>query len=113
MQYLLMIYAPEDVTDQTVLSDITARHIKLAQDLHGAGVAFSGERLKRSDTATTAVWTGSDHTLRDGPFAETREQLAGYYVIDVADLDEALKWARQIPLSKGGAVEVRPIWPMG
>ena len=51
-------------------------------------------------------------TLHDGPFAETHEELGGFYIIDVASLDEALEWAKRIPVPKGG-IEVRPIWPMG
>lgn len=112
MQYLLMIYSPEGPAEPAVLSDITARHIKLAQDLHAAGVKFSGERLKPSAEASTAVWSGGSHILRDGPFAETREQLAGFYIVDVPDAASAMDWARKIPLPEGGAIEVRPIWPM-
>jgi hypothetical protein len=112
MQYLLMIYAPEGPAEPAVLSDITARHIKLAQDFQAAGVKFSGERLKPTAEAATAVWTGGAHQLHDGPYAETREQLGGFYLVDVADATEAMEWAKQIPLQEGGAIEVRPIWPM-
>ena len=117
MQYLLMIYSPEaanlqEAANPAVMSDITSRHTTLAQDLVAAGVMRGGERLRPSTEATTATWANGTHTLHDGPYAETREQLGGFYMIDVPDLDEALKWARQIPLQDGGAIEVRPIWPM-
>ncbi len=112
MQFALLTYAPEDTRDEAVLSDITARHIKLAQNLHADGVKFSGERLRFSKEARVATWAKGTHTLHDGPYAETREQLAGFYIIDVADADAAMAWAKQIPLAEGGAIEVRPIWPM-
>jgi hypothetical protein len=113
VQFALLIYAPEDTRDEAILGDITARHIKLAQNLQAEGVNFSGERLKPSTEARVATWTKGAHTLHDGPYAETREQLAGFYIVDVADADAAMKWAKEIPLQEGGAIEVRPIWPMG
>lgn len=76
-----------------------------------AWVAFSGQRLQPAATATTVRTDNGTVTLHDGPFAETHEELGGFYVIDVASLDEALAWAKRIPVPKG-AVEVRPIWPM-
>lgn len=115
MQFVLMINEDNSVyatPEGAALMETTlAGHMKLAQDLVAAGIAFSGERLKPADTATTVR---SDHgtvTLHDGPFAETHEELGGFYVIDVASLDEAIAWAKRIPVVKG-AVEVRPIWAM-
>ncbi len=115
MQFVLMINEDNSVyggPDGSALIEATlAGHMKLAEDLVAAGVPFSGERLKSADTATTVR---SDHgtvTIHDGPFAETHEELGGFYVIDVASLDEALEWAKRIPVPKG-AVEVRPIWAM-
>ena len=113
MQFALLTYAPEDTRDEAVLKDITARHIKLAQDFQADGVAFSGARLRFSKEAKVATWEKGGHTLHDGPYAETREQLAGFYIIDVADAEAAMAWAKQIPLAEGGAVEVRAVWPMG
>lgn len=115
MQFMLMINEDESVydgADGAALLDATmAAHMKLAEDLAAAGVPFSGERLKSAATATTIRWDKGAATLHDGPFAETHEELGGFYIIDVASLDEALAWARRIPVPKGG-VEVRPVWPM-
>jgi hypothetical protein len=74
-----------------------------------AGVMVAGDALQESDTATTLrIQQQAEPIVSDGPFAETKEQLGGYYVLDCKDLDEALAWARKIPLSSG-AIEVRPV----
>lgn len=68
-----------------------------------------GSGLQDSTTATTVVTRGGEQTLHDGPFAETREHLGGYYLIDVANLDDALSVAKLVPVMDGGKVEVRPL----
>jgi len=116
MQFMLMInedespYAGEG--GAALLEATLAGHMKLAEDLVAAGVPFSGERLKPAATATTVRSDNGTVTLHDGPFAETHEELGGFYIIDVASLDEALAWAKRIPVPKGG-IEVRPVWQMG
>jgi hypothetical protein len=116
MQFMLMINEDESAyagpDGAAVLESVLAAHMKLAEDLAAAGVAFSGERLKPAATATTIRWENGSATLHDGPFAETHEELGGFYIIDVASLDEALAWAKRIPVPRGG-IEVRPVWPMG
>jgi hypothetical protein len=116
MQFMLMINEDESAyegPDGAALLEATlAGHMKLAEDLIAAGIPFSGERLKPASTATTIRWEGGKESLHDGPFAETHEELGGFYIIDVPGLDDALDWARRIPVPKG-AIEVRPIWPMG
>lgn len=116
MQFMLMIHEDESAyagEDGAALLEATlAGHMKLAEDLVAAGVPFSGERLKPAATATTIRWDSGRESLHDGPFAETHEELGGFYIIDVASLDEAIAWARAIPVPRGG-VEVRPVWPMG
>lgn len=116
MQYMLMITEDESVyegEDGAAKMEATlAGHTALAQAWLEKGVEFSGNRLKPGDTATTIKWNSGNHTLHDGPYAETHEEFGGYYVIDVASLDEAIEWAKQIPVPGTGAVEVRPIWPM-
>ncbi len=113
MKYMLLIYEPEDVYEgpegQKALGEIVAKHMKLGEDLRAAAVAFGGAPLQGSATATT-VRTGPDgaQTLHDGPFAETREHLGGYYEIEVENLDQAIQWARQVPVMPGGMIEVRP-----
>lgn len=116
MQFILMINEDESAyegPDGAALLEATlAGHMKLAEDLVAAGVPFSGERLKPAAMATTVRSDKGVVTIHDGPFAETHEELGGFYIIDVASLDEALDWAKRIPVPKGG-IEVRPVWPMG
>lgn len=115
MQFMLMINEDESAyagADGAALLEATlAGHMKLAEDLSAANIWFSGERLKPGATATTIRFENGAATLHDGPFAETHEELGGFYIIDVASLDEALEWAKRIPVPKG-AIEVRPVWQM-
>lgn len=92
--------------------EIVAAHGAFGQALVEAGVMRGGAGLKRHDTATTVRRTAGAYTVHDGPYAETREQLGGYYLIDVPTLDEALAWARKLPLTGDGSVEVRPVLEM-
>ena len=114
MKYMLLLYETEGAYEgedgRAELADIIAKHMKLGEELVAAGVEFSGHELQPSTTAVT-VRTGADgaRSVHDGPFAETREQLGGYYLIDVADLEAATAWARKVPIIPGGKVEVRPV----
>jgi hypothetical protein len=112
MQYLLIIYGDEALRDQAVMQEITAAHMRLGAELQEAGAMVGGNRLRSSDTATTVRTTGGVQSLHDGPYAETREQLGGYYLIEAPDLDAAVAWAKKIPGGPNYAVEVRPIWPL-
>jgi len=116
MQFMLMINEDESAYagegGAALMEQVLAGHMKLAEDLVAAGIPFTGERLKPAATATTVRSDNGTVTLHDGPFAETHEELGGFYIIDVPGLDEAIEWARRIPVPKG-AVEVRPGWPMG
>ncbi|MDQ0465992.1 hypothetical protein QO010_003785 [Caulobacter ginsengisoli] len=113
MQYMLLIYEPEGVFEgeagKARLMDVVGKHMALAKEMREAGAMQSGSGLQPVTTATTIITNGGSQTLHDGPFAETREQLGGYYLIDVADLDTALAYARRIPVVDGGKVEVRPL----
>jgi hypothetical protein len=80
--------------------------------LSNAGILLGGNRLRPTDMTTTVRITGGKTQVLDGPYAETKEQLAGYYLIDVANLDAALSWAARCPGASHGAIEVRPIWIM-
>jgi hypothetical protein len=113
MQYLLIIYSNEAERDPVTLQEITAAHMRLGAELQESGAMVGGNRLKPSDTATTIRTTGGVQSLHDGPYAETREQLAGYYLVEAADLDAAIAWGRKIPGGANYAIEVRPIWPLG
>jgi hypothetical protein len=113
MQYLLIIYGDEALRDQAVMQEITAAHMRLGAELQESGAMVGGNRLRSSDTATTVRTTGGVQSLHDGPYAETREQLGGYYLVEAPDLDAAVGWAKKIPGGPNYAVEVRPIWPLG
>ena len=110
MQYILLIYENEnDHQEPQALQEVVAAHMRLAADMREKGVMVAGDGLQTTDTATTVRKSASGQSVHDGPYAETREQLGGYYLIDVADLDAALNWARRVPVSEGGGVEVRPL----
>jgi hypothetical protein len=112
MQYALLIYENEDLyrpDSGYAMEDIVAAHRALAGELAAEGVLRGGEGLKTADTATTVRKTGGQHALHDGPYAEAREQLGGFYLVEVPDLDAALAIAKRVPLPGDGAIEVRPL----
>ena len=116
MRYLALIYAAEP--DPGTMSPEAWDTMLAAYDAFGteagaAGVIRGGEALQSSDTATVVRVRDGQRLTTDGPYAETREQLGGYYVLDCADLDEAIAWASRIPGASVGAVEVRPIMELG
>lgn len=113
MQYIFLIYEDEAAyadASEAMLMDVVAKHMALSQEMREAGLLLGGDGLQPTETATTIVTgAGGAQTLHDGPFAETREHLGGYYLIEAPDLDAALAWARRVPVVEGGKVEVRPI----
>jgi hypothetical protein len=112
MRYLLSIYADEsgfaDATPEQ-RERMSAAYVAFTDQVEEAGVLRGGDGLQPSPTATTVRVRDGEPLLTDGPFAETREQLAGYYLLECADLDEALGWAAKVPGASSGAVEVRPV----
>ncbi len=115
MQYMLLIYEDERVygpdRESPVARERRAQHIAYSRELGATRLAGSG--LKDSSAATTIRTAAGKQTLHDGPFAESREQLGGYYLIDVPDLDAAIAIAKKVPLSQNGAVEIRPLLVAG
>jgi hypothetical protein len=112
MQYMLLIYNAEDAgpaPDSPELLAQRARWMEYTQRLREAGAMVAGDALQGAATATTVRNRNGEDLVTDGPFAETKEVLGGFYTIDVPDLDEALRWARQMPNIEYGTVEVRPI----
>lgn len=111
MQFLLLIYENEAVyeSDQTgaALQQIISKHGAFSRKLGAALVGGSG--LQRTSSATTVRTAQGKQTLHDGPFAESKEQLGGYYLIDVPDLDAAIAIAKQVPVLRDGSIEVRPL----
>jgi hypothetical protein len=112
MQYLLMIYRSEaelGKMDATARRETTAEYGAFTQSIIQSGHFKAGDGLQPTTTATTVRVRDGKTLATDGPFAETREQLAGYYLVEAKDLDTALAIAARIPGAKTGSVEVRPI----
>ena len=112
MQYLLLIYSDETLDDPATLQEITAAHMRLGAELRESGAMVGGNRLRPTDAATTVRTQNGVQSLHDGPYAETREQLAGYYLVEAPDLDAAIAWGKKIPGGPNYAIEVRPVWQM-
>jgi hypothetical protein len=112
MKYLLTIYADESGWNDASAEEsaqMMAAYEALDSEMKAAGVLRGGEGLQPTTTATTVRVRDGERLLTDGPFAETREQLGGYYLVDCANLDEAVGWAAKIPGAASGCVEVRPV----
>ncbi len=115
MRYLLLIYTEESTEPPTpeeadqVMADYWAYEKALAD----AGVKEAGEALQGTQTATTVRIKDDERVVTDGPYAETREVLGGFYLVDVPDLDAAIEWAARCPGAKYGTMEVRPIMEFG
>ena len=115
MRYALLIYASEqewanqsEEESQTQFQDYMA----FTKDIVDRGIMKSGEALQPTATATTVRVRNGETLSTDGPFAETKEQLGGFYVIEAKDLDEAIEVAARIPDVRGGSIEIRPIMEM-
>jgi hypothetical protein len=111
MEYMLLIYGSE-AQMQAPNPERMAAYVAYTEALKQAGVLRGGNRLQPISAATTVRARNGKPAVLDGPFAETKEQLGGYYLIDVADLDAALSWASRCPGAAHGAIEVRPLWTM-
>jgi hypothetical protein len=116
MRYLALIYNDEtsfakqsEAETQVVFQE----YMQYTQSGRGAGVIQAGEALQPTHTATTVRVRNGKVSTTDGPFAETKEQLGGFYLLNCANLDEAIAWAAKIPGAKDGSVEVRPIAEFG
>src|SRR4029450_2492570 len=115
MRYMMLIYSTEvemttGVADE--LQRIAAAHRDLMAEARRRGVLVSADPLQETSTATTVRRQGGKVLTLDGPFAETKEQLAGYYILECADLDEAISWASRMPTAcfgGEGSVEIRPL----
>lgn len=113
MRYLLLIYgdeAAEAKKGEAEMGEVLAAYHAYTAELTSAGKILGGEALQPTATATTVRARGGKTLVTDGPFAETKEQLGGFYMIEAKDLDEAVAWAAKIPGAREGSIEVRPIW---
>jgi hypothetical protein len=113
MQYMILLYGNEAAhlnTPPEQFPAIMEKWNAYTQGMKDAGVFVAGDELKPTTTATSVRFNGGKVITTDGPFAETKEQLGGYYLIEVADLDAAIKWAGQCPIVYGGGcVELRAV----
>jgi hypothetical protein len=115
MQYLLMIHSDEKAMQSApkdAVGNMLAAYGAYTNAMKEAGVHIGGERLQPSSTATVVRTNNGKTSVLNGPYAEIKEQLGGYYLIEARDLDAAIEWAARCPGAQYGAMEVRPIWPM-
>jgi len=108
MQFLALIYGSDDKQDVDTPT-LIEQYTVFDEQASAAGVLLSGNALQPVSTATSVQVRAGKPTLIDGSFAETKEQLGGYYLMDCKDIDEALHWAAKIPSARYGTVEVRPV----
>jgi hypothetical protein len=109
MKYMLLIYFDEQALDETEREECYEESMQLAQDLEARGQYLAAAPLHPTSTATSVCVRDGKRLVTDGPFAETREQLGGYFLVDAKDLDEALSIAARIPRARTGTIEVRPV----
>ena len=109
MKYMLLIYGDEQALDETEREQCYRESTQLAQQIDSAGQYLDASPLQPTSTATSVRVREGKRLVTDGPFAETREQLGGYFLIDARDLDEAIAIAARIPMARRGTVEIRPI----
>jgi hypothetical protein len=105
MKYLCLVYVEEDKLDAVPDRECMAH----AESLQASGHSIAGEALQPVHTATTVRVRNGKVTVTDGPFAETKEQLVGFYLVDAHDLNEAIQLASKIPPARVGSIEVRPV----
>jgi hypothetical protein len=114
MQYLLLIYSNEAEMAGRSPADIaaiTAEYMEFTKGIVQGGQFKGADRLRPTSSASTVRVRNGQVVTTDGPFAETREQLGGYYLVEAKNLDEAIAIAARIPGAKIGSIEVRPVWP--
>lgn len=114
MKYMLLFYSDESKEHATPeeAEVIRAAFAALLKDAKAAGVLESSGGLPTATTTTVRVREGKT-LVTDGPFAETHEQLGGYFLLNCENLDEAIAWAKRVPFAQSGAVEIRPLWTPG
>ena len=126
MKYLLLMYSDETIVSkytqedfqaaasmQPELSGLAKTWAEFAQEISASGALISNSGLAPVANATTVRVRKGKTMITDGPFAETHEQLGGYFLIDCQDLDEAIRWAEKIPTAQYGSIEIRALWSPG
>ena len=109
MKYMLLIYGDEQALSETERKDCYVESTQLAHDIKSSGHYLSANPLHPTSMATSVRVRDGKRLVTDGPFAETREQLGGYFLIEAKNLDEAIAVAGRIPMARKGTVEVRPV----
>ncbi|HEV8202716.1 MAG TPA: YciI family protein [Pyrinomonadaceae bacterium] len=109
MKYMLLVYLAEDAMSDSEREHCYVESAQLAQDLSASGKYLAASPLHPVSTATSVQVRNGKRLVTDGPFAETREHLGGYYLVDARDLDEAMSIAERIPGAKYGTIEIRPV----
>ena len=112
MQYMLLIYSDENVWTEEENTDCMQKSMRICDELTQQGKLISAAPLHSVTTATSLRIKNGQRQLTDGPFAETSEQLGGYYIIDVNNLDEAIDIASRLPPATKGTIEIRPLFPL-
>ena len=116
MKYLLLMYADESIGSNWSKEEAQAASKVWAdfrKELSSAGVLVSSSGIAPATSVTTVRVRNDKTVITDGPFAETHEQLGGYFLVNCKDLDEAIRWAERIPTVKYGSIEIRPLWSPG
>ena len=109
MRYMLLIYHTEQALDETAREHCYKEAVQLTQELQASGHYLAAAPLHPTPTATSVRVRDGKRLVTDGPFAETREQLGGYFLIEAPDLDEAIGIAARIPAARWGTIEIRPV----
>lgn len=115
MRYLLMICTDESAEAAAASEEVSAmtnEYAAFGEEMGRRGVLEGGARLRPTTDATTVRVQDDEVLASDGPFAETKEQIGGYYLVDCKDLDEAIEVAAKIPAARTGTIEVRPVWEL-
>ena len=115
MQYMLLIYDDEKLwagLSEAERGSVMQEYFTFTQGLRDSGAYVDGAPLQPTSTATTVRLREGDQLVTDGPFAETKEQLGGFYLIEADSLDDAVEWAAKIPSARLGKIEVRPVIPV-
>jgi hypothetical protein len=116
MQYAFLIHEDESnqaARDEKTIAAFMEEYGRFSDEVVTRGVMRGAQRLRPTSAATTVRVRDGKTLTTDGPFAETKEQLGGFYLLDCKDLDEALSYAAKIPSARHGSIEVRPVWEMG
>jgi hypothetical protein len=112
VQYMLLIYSDENAEREGDDQEILRRYGAFTEEIRANGKLVTADRLRPTPDATTVRVRNDETLVTDGPFAETKEQLGGYYVLECENIDEALAYAAKIPAAEQGSIEVRPVWVM-